>query len=165
MLRPCSISSDRCRINSAFLACSQLGVGYLAGVLAGQTNSTWLMPPLSERGETKVVEPFMGIDTVVEKGGKVLEAPQKSAGSITDKNTSSLKKGAWFWQNSAQFNWGKTWYLLKTSWDGHSGQTIHKASLPLSTDVALMDCVTAPSCLSLPVCNGAALFRWELDWQ
>lgn len=53
-----------CRIISAFLAYSQLGVGYMAGVLAGQTNSTLLMPPLSERGETKVVQPSIGTDRV-----------------------------------------------------------------------------------------------------
>lgn len=84
MLRPCSISSDRCRIISAFLAYSQLGIGYLAGVLAGQTNSTLLMPPLSERGETKVVQPFIGTDRVHIQARK------------ENKNTSFLKKGAWF---------------------------------------------------------------------
>lgn len=77
MLRPCSISSDRCRINSAFLAYSLLGVGYLAGVLAGQINSRLLMPPLRERGETKVVQPFIGIDRVHIRARKVVEAPQK----------------------------------------------------------------------------------------
>lgn len=76
MLRPCSIS-DRCRINSAFLAYSLLGVGYLAGVLAGQTNSTLLMAPLSERGETKVVQHFIGIDRVHKWARKAVELPQK----------------------------------------------------------------------------------------
>lgn len=71
--KPCSISSDRRRIDSAFLACSL----YLAGVLAGWTNSTLLMPPLNERGETKVVQPFIGIDRVHIWARKAVEAPQK----------------------------------------------------------------------------------------
>lgn len=69
----CSISSDRHRINSAFLAYSLLGVGYFADGLAGQINSMLLMPPLRERGETKVVQPFIGIDRLHIQSRKAVE--------------------------------------------------------------------------------------------
>lgn len=49
----------------------------MAGVLAGQTNSTLLMPPLGEREENKVVQTFIGIGRVHIWARKAMEAPQK----------------------------------------------------------------------------------------
>jgi len=81
-VRPSSISFGRCRTNSVSLVSVLLGVGRLAGVLAGQTNSTLLLPLVSEsspveRGETKAVPPLLGTDRSHICSRKFVESWQK----------------------------------------------------------------------------------------